>query len=433
MQMTTLIDDVNAKLEAYQTKLNENVEKLERAFTLDVNPDRERFKEEVYPILLEIDNKVLFVRKNVKNSLKNSILRKQVSENIIEIGKLILKTRDIFQSFKDYSSELLAIVISNCYQISIETSFLLSWMIINSEEECNKQGLLNAIENSLNLIDYSLNKDLENIFSLTIDDSFENYILHSINISEKINFAHQEITNSPNFSVIDTLNIEKLNKIKIYREKVKYFLKKVLDYKKNRTQEDISIKIVKSSWNQYIGLINALGDISWCRISYFDKVLELMCPGIKHENINRSIDALIVAYCDNKEIDYVLLGSTTAKKEKEKKGKEPDSGYVFGDGNEIPDLAVEINFTSGSIEDLSIYKKLGVKEVWIWDKKDVLTFYVLINDEYKTTNKSFFLQDITTEIIHKYTSLIMLNMKKTRLYKKEFIAEINQDTPESSF
>ena len=166
MQMTTLIDDVNAKLEAYQTKLNENVEKLERAFTLDVNPDRERFKEEVYPILLEIDNKVLFVRKNVKNSLKNSILRKQVSENIIEIGKLILKTRDIFQSFKDYSSELLAIVISNCYQISIETSFLLSWMIINSEEECNKQGLLNAIKNSLNLIDYSLNKDLENIFSL---------------------------------------------------------------------------------------------------------------------------------------------------------------------------------------------------------------------------------------------------------------------------
>ncbi|MEL7406056.1 MAG: Uma2 family endonuclease, partial [Cyanobacteria bacterium J06558_2] len=198
---------------------------------------------------------------------------------------------------------------------------------------------------------------------------------------------------------------------------------------------DIIITLERTSFKHYQSISSILNNISWCKISYGNKILKLMCPGIKHENINRGIDTLIIAYCDFKEIDYILTGSATARNQKKEKGKEPDLGYIFSDlkkDRKIPDLAVEVNFSSGTEEDLNIYRGLGVKEVWMWNKNDILSFYLFIDEEYKSIDKSFYLEGITPKLISKYTSLIMSDKSKTRIIKKEFIAEISQDTLKSS-
>ena len=186
-----------------------------------------------------------------------------------------------------------------------------------------------------------------------------------------------------------------------------------------------------AEWTGYIQLLEKIGDISWCRISYLDGILELMCPGKRHENINRNMESLIVSYCDYKEIDYILMGSTTYKIENLKSGKEPDSSYMFGEPKEVADLAIEINFSSSNIEDLEKFKNLGIQEVWIWDKNDDLKFYFLENSEYTVIQSSFFVKDIQPEIIKKYVLLMNHNESKTRMYKKQFISEVGSDSPAS--
>src|SRR5262249_22104675 len=52
----------------------------------------------------------------------------------------------------------------------------------------------------------------------------------------------------------------------------------------------------------------------------------------------------------------------------QRRGVEPDECYVFGEiaNPPRPDLAIEVIWTSGGLDKLEIYRKLGVREVWFW-------------------------------------------------------------------
>jgi len=192
---------------------------------------------------------------------------------------------------------------------------------------------------------------------------------------------------------------------------------KVLEKDKNHV-------FLEVTWQEYESFLQEIGDSSWCKITYLDGLLQVMSPSKNHENIKENIGALILAYCDEKEIDYVLLGSTTYKSKVLKIGKEPDISYAIAEDKDIPDIAVEINFSSGSLNDLKIYQELGVKEVWMWNKDNQLSIYILEKRGYKQTDKSLFFDDIDSEIIEKYVLLMNQNKSKARGYKKQFIAEI---------
>jgi Uma2 family endonuclease len=45
-----------------------------------------------------------------------------------------------------------------------------------------------------------------------------------------------------------------------------------------------------------------------------------------------------------------------------------DECYIVGpdQNKEVPDLALEVVWTSGGLDKLEIYRRLGVGEVWIW-------------------------------------------------------------------
>ena len=389
------ISKVNKNLDDYQSKLKQEIKKLEKDFALEYDSDSERFRKELYPLLSEIDKKASFIRENAELSLKSNVAKNMIAANMFRVSTLIIEVESILKSFNSANSAS-AVIMQNCFHIYVELRFLVSWIILNLARKSDVKKYLRRIDDSLKLIDHTQSIDAQNIFASTIDNSFEDYIIYSINLAEKINIIYESIINSPSFSLINREAIEQLNQIKLYREKVKSFFKIILDHEKSKLQpdleKDITITISQASWSQYVSLLNTLEDVSWCKISYAGEILKLMCPGLKHENTNRSIDTLIVAYCDEKEIDYILLGSTTAKKQELEKGKEPDSGYLFTkleDDREIPDLAVEVNFSSGSPKDLSIYKSLNVKEVWIWQKRNTLGFYVLTNGEYKGEHPTF--------------------------------------------
>lgn len=62
---------------------------------------------------------------------------------------------------------------------------------------------------------------------------------------------------------------------------------------------------------------------------------------------------------------------------------------MFGDvaAPDRPDLAIEVVWTSGRIDKLEVYRKLGVKEVWYWRKGEIHP-YVLRAGQYKRVARS---------------------------------------------
>ena len=64
-----------------------------------------------------------------------------------------------------------------------------------------------------------------------------------------------------------------------------------------------------------------------------------------------------------------------------------DESYCFGLSKPVPDLVIEVVFTSGGPNKLERYQVLGVPEVWFW-QDGVFSLYRLRDDEYKTVDCS---------------------------------------------
>lgn len=138
------------------------------------------------------------------------------------------------------------------------------------------------------------------------------------------------------------------------------------------------------------------------RASYRDGEITIVSPGRNHERIAKTIEILVVAYCRKYNKTYFPFGSTTLKNPP-LAGKEPDTAFAFDTDKEIPDLAVEVIFSSGSITDLEKYQILGVKEVWLW-KNSELTFYQLLDNGYQIITSSNCLANLNSSEFTKFVN-----------------------------
>ena len=66
----------------------------------------------------------------------------------------------------------------------------------------------------------------------------------------------------------------------------------------------------------------------------------------------------------------------------------------------MPDLAIEVVLTSGGINKLKLYQRLGVGEVWFWED-GVLSIYIL-REEYERVAQSELLPDLDLELLQSY-------------------------------
>ena len=131
------------------------------------------------------------------------------------------------------------------------------------------------------------------------------------------------------------------------------------------------------TWDSYELILAKLEDNSHYRVTYLDETLEIVSPSKKHENVKSRIGFLIEFYFCKKRIKHFSMGSTTVRNRLKKAGAEPDECYSFDDDEkDIPDLAVEVTITSGSIKKLETYSRLGVKEVWFWKKNKFSLYYL---------------------------------------------------------
>ncbi len=169
------------------------------------------------------------------------------------------------------------------------------------------------------------------------------------------------------------------------------------------------------SWEKYEQLLADLGDSSTYRTIYLEGVLEIMSPSRRHEVSKESIGRILEVYLEKAQLDFWGLGSTTLRRQEGEAGKEPDKCYCLYTDKTMPDLAIEVIITSGRKKlILEVYRRLGIKEVWLWQNED-LKVYSLQNNEYFLSEKSILLPDLDLELLAQY-----INHPNPRLAMKEF-------------
>jgi Uma2 family endonuclease len=144
-----------------------------------------------------------------------------------------------------------------------------------------------------------------------------------------------------------------------------------------------------ATWADYQRLLELRGERPVPRLSYLTGVLELMSPSRTHEVLKSMIGCLVEAYCMERGIDLTPYGSWTLESKEDERGVEPDECYVLGTHPEPerPDLAIEVIWKSGSIDKLEIYRKLRVREVWVW-RKGVIGVFGLRDEAYQPLSQS---------------------------------------------
>jgi Uma2 family endonuclease len=121
------------------------------------------------------------------------------------------------------------------------------------------------------------------------------------------------------------------------------------------------------AWADYEGLLDMRGASAVPRLTYLNGILELMTPSIDHEGDKKSLARLIEAWADETGVELEGFGSWTLKSRLKGAGAEPDECYVVGplDGEpSLPDFVIEVVRSSGGIDKLEVYRRLGVPEVW---------------------------------------------------------------------
>lgn len=168
------------------------------------------------------------------------------------------------------------------------------------------------------------------------------------------------------------------------------------------------------SWETYEQLMKDHENQSVPRFTYQNGDLEIFMPSERHEKLIRFFEIFISTIIEELDSDVESLGSTTFKLESMKNGVEPDCCYYIQNVDKIkgvnkidlkkhpaPDLVVEVDITSPSINRFPIYAEFKVNEIWQY-KKDKVKIFILRDKKYLETKESQALPKVTDKVLTKF-------------------------------
>ena len=170
------------------------------------------------------------------------------------------------------------------------------------------------------------------------------------------------------------------------------------------------------SWETYERLLADHGDRSVPRFAYDRGVLEAMSPSVEHEGLARTIAMIVSVVAEEREIDVFDAGSTTFKREDLERGFEPDGCFYIQNERRIrgkrridltvdppPDLVIEVDITSPSLDKLPIYAHIGVPEVWRHDGER-LSIFRLEGGQYVEASASRVLPPLDADVLSEFVA-----------------------------
>jgi Uma2 family endonuclease len=141
--------------------------------------------------------------------------------------------------------------------------------------------------------------------------------------------------------------------------------------------------IEDATWELYETLLRTVGNRP-VRITYDNGRLEMMSPLTWHEEAKKIIARMIETLTLELDMKVKSLGSATFRRKDKARGLEPDECYYFKheakmrgkrrwlpSKDPVPELVVEIDITSRSIDRQPVYAALGVREIWRYDGRKI--------------------------------------------------------------
>jgi Uma2 family endonuclease len=140
------------------------------------------------------------------------------------------------------------------------------------------------------------------------------------------------------------------------------------------------------TWEQFKFIQKGFDGSPGVRLFYYEETIEILMPGQDHETFARVIGYLVTTFLVERGIFFKPTGAMTQEKEGVVSAQ-ADESYCIGSIKPIPDLSIEVVFTSGGTSKLERYKALGVPEVWFWEDGS-LKLYHLQDGSYEPINHS---------------------------------------------
>ena len=172
------------------------------------------------------------------------------------------------------------------------------------------------------------------------------------------------------------------------------------------------------SWEEYEEVLDAVGENRGLRISYDEGTLQIMTLSPEHEKYTDFIRDLVRLVSLKLRIKVSSFGSATMKKQRKRKGLEPDHCFYVQTADVIagkthldfsvdppPDVAVEIDLHHQSISKFPIYAALGVAEIWRYDEQSLIIYH-LKEGEYVVAPNSVALPMLTDAVLSKFLARV---------------------------
>ncbi|HEV8044092.1 MAG TPA: Uma2 family endonuclease [Rubrobacter sp.] len=166
-----------------------------------------------------------------------------------------------------------------------------------------------------------------------------------------------------------------------------------------------------TSWETYERLMEERGESRVPRFAYDRGDLEIMSPSTEHESIAYYIGLLVAVFAEEMDVDLYGAGSTTFDREDLERGFEPDACFYVQNAEHVrgkpridlgvdppPDLVIEVDITSPSLDKFPTYARVGVPEIWRHDGER-LAIFELRGGEYIEVAGSKTLPPLTGEAL----------------------------------
>jgi Uma2 family endonuclease len=158
-------------------------------------------------------------------------------------------------------------------------------------------------------------------------------------------------------------------------------------------------------------LLDERGDSRVPRLAYDRGDLEIMSPSSEHESIAYFVALLVAVLAEEMRVNAYGVGSTTYRRGDIGRGFEPDASFYIRNEERIrgkpridlsvdppPDLVIEVDITSPTLDKFPIYARLGVHEVWRYDGTRA-TIFLLKEGEYVEAGESVALPSLTSDVL----------------------------------
>lgn len=168
------------------------------------------------------------------------------------------------------------------------------------------------------------------------------------------------------------------------------------------------------SWDTYLQVRAVVGDDSNVRLTFSRGVLEIMSPKRLHEQIARLTDMVVTLLAFELGVNVDNCGAMTLRFESAQRGGEPDSCFYLANESAVrgleeidlqvhppPDIVLEVDITSPSLDKFGLYLAGRIPEVWRFDDAH-MKFYALVGEKYDTIPSSLSFPTLTAEMLEGY-------------------------------